>query len=406
MPAVKVLVFQNRFRMGGQERQALVHLTHLDRNRWEPVVRCLRLEGEHLQDLAQIGVRPESLEIRKLARPRTLWRLGRLAAQLRAEGVALVHAQDFYTNLLGTVVARLAGVPCIVSRVDLNHEIGPVQQRALALVSRAASRVLVNAVAIRELCLREGVAPHRVAMVRNGVDLAAFDVAAIPPPRDLPLDLHRPTVVQVGNMHHPVKGQDDLLAAMVEVIRAVPEAQLVLIGDGSRRPFLERLAAELGVAGHVRFAGHRRDVPAVLARAAVVVSASHSEGLSNAVLEGMAARRPLVGTAVGGTPEVVRDGVTGFLVPPGAPPHLARRIVALLQDPALALRMGEEGRALVERDLDVAIMRESFEALYRGALSESRPPAASKPWAAGAPAEPIAIPPRPRTSDRAYARSP
>ncbi len=387
---VKVLVFQNRFLIGGQERQTVLHLGTLDRSRWEPMVRCLRLEGEHLEDLARIGVRPESLGIRKMARPATLWRVARLAARLRAEGVALVHAQDFYTNTLGLLAARLAGIPCIVTRVDLAHALDRVQRQALAVLSRHAARVLVNALCIREACLRDGVRVERIALVRNGIDLPAFDGAAACEPSATvdgrlspsgPLDLGRPTVVQVANMHHPVKGQTDLLVAMREVLREVPEAQLVLVGDGALRPTLQRTAGELGLAGRVRFAGYRRDVPAILARATVAVSASHAEGISNAVLEAMAARRPVVGTAVGGTPELVRDGANGFLVPPGTPPQLARRIVELLREPALARRMGEKGRQLVEREFGVEAMRQSYDALYSGLVGrrDDDPPGVHHP---------------------------
>jgi glycosyltransferase involved in cell wall biosynthesis len=103
----------------------------------------------------------------------------------------------------------------------------------------------------------------------------------------------------------------------------------------------------------------------VLARAAVLVSASHAEGISNAILEGMAARLPVVATAVGGSPELVRDGWNGFLVPPGAPAALARRIGELLRDAGLRCEMGGRGREIVEREFDLEQMRLSYDALYQ-----------------------------------------
>jgi glycosyltransferase involved in cell wall biosynthesis len=365
---VPVLVFQNRFLLGGQERQTVLHLTTLDRTRWEPVVRCLRLEGAHLDDLAALGLRAEGLRVTKLAHPWTAWQVARLAADLRARGVRILHAQDFYTNLLGLVTARLARVPAVVTRVDLAHALDPVQKGVLAAASRAADRVLVNALCIRDACLRDGVPAERIAVVRNGLDLAAFDRAAAAAPEGL--DLSGRLVVQVANMNHPVKGQADLLLAWREVAREVPEARLLLVGDGARRAALTRLAAELGVAERVTFAGHRRDAAALLQRAEVAVSSSYAEGISNSVLEALAARRPLVATAVGGTPEVVRDGVTGLLVPPGAPAQLARRILEALRDPAAARALGETGRAVVAREFGVEAMRRSYDALYAGLLAE------------------------------------
>jgi glycosyltransferase involved in cell wall biosynthesis len=136
------------------------------------------------------------------------------------------------------------------------------------------------------------------------------------------------------------------------------------VGDGVRRPHLERCARQLGIHDRCHFLGHRRDGGAILARAALSVSSSHAEGISNAILEAMASRRPVVATAVGGSPEIVREGVSGFLVPPGAPAALARRILDLLADPSLRARLGAEGRAIVEHEFSLAQMRTSYDALY------------------------------------------
>jgi glycosyltransferase involved in cell wall biosynthesis len=365
-----VLVLQNRFLIGGQERQTVLHVATMDRASWEPVVACLKREGEHLADLARLSVPVEALEVRRMASPVLAWHAARLALRLRAERIAVVHAQDFFSDVLGALAAGLAGVPCVVTRVDLAHALDAVRRRVLAAVSRAATSVVVNALCIRDLCLRDGVAPERVAVVRNGVDLATFDAEAARPPADGAIAGGGRWVVHVANMHHPVKGQGDLLVAMRDVLREVPEARLALIGEGERRALLERLARELGIAEQCRFLGARRDVPALLSRSALAVSASHAEGISNAILEAMASRRPVVATAVGGTPEVVKDGQSGFLVPPGAPAQLAARIVALLRHPQRARRMGEVGRGIVESEFGLERMRLAYDALYRGVLAE------------------------------------
>jgi L-malate glycosyltransferase len=360
---VKILVFQNRFRIGGQERQTVLNVRTMDRRRFEPVVACLHDDGEYLADLAQAGVKPVVFDVgRKMIRANTAVQVARLVRFVQAEGIALVHAQDLYTNVLGALAARIARVPVVITRVDLSHNVVGYRRPLLALASRRADRVLVNAICIRELAIRDGAEPDRIVVVRNGVDLAALDRAATRAPDEpAPAD---GAIVCVGNMHHPVKGQIDLLLAMREVLRARPDARLALVGDGVRRPLLERSARQLGIAEHVQFLGHRLDGPAVLARAAIAVSASHAEGISNALLEGMAARLPVVGTAVGGTPEIVRDGVNGLLVPPGAPAALAGRLVDLLADAPLRGKMGEAGRRIVEREFSLEAMRASYDALY------------------------------------------
>jgi L-malate glycosyltransferase len=360
---VNVLVFQNRFLIGGQERQTVLNVVTMDRARFRPVVACLHLEGEHLADLAAAGVEPVVFDIgRKMLRPGTAVHVARLARFIRDRRIAVVHAQDIYTNVLGTLAARAAGVPVIVTRVDLGHHIVGYRRPLTRLATLMADRVLVNALCIRELVIRDGVHPDRVAVVRNGVDLDAIDRAAGTPAADLP---HGTWVVNVGNMHHPVKGQVELLAAFREVLRERPDARLALIGDGVRRPLLEKLAGQLGIAARVHFLGFRLDAPAVVARADLAVSSSHAEGISNAILEAMALRLPVVATAVGGSPELVREGVNGWLVPPGAPGAMARAISDALATPAaLRRRMGHRARRIVEREFDVRQMRIGYDALY------------------------------------------
>jgi glycosyltransferase involved in cell wall biosynthesis len=327
------------------------------------VVACLKADGELVADLAALGLRPLVFDVGgSMLRPRAGLTVARIAHALRARGIGLVHAQDLYTNTLGTFAARLAGIPAIVTRVDLNHAVLGLKRPVLAWVSRLADRVLVNALCIRDLVIREGVEPDRIVVVRNGLDLEQFDAAARAAPEQ---PVPEPGgIVSVANMHHPVKGQVDLLLALKEVLRHRPEAHLVLVGDGVRRAYLERSARQLGIAARCHFLGHRFDIPAILARAAIAVSSSYAEGISNAILEGMAARLPVVATAVGGTPEIVRDGATGFLVPPGAPAALARGLLDLLASAPRRRRMGERGRRVVEREFGVDQMRRSYDALY------------------------------------------
>jgi glycosyltransferase involved in cell wall biosynthesis len=360
---VKVLVFQNRFLLGGQEGQTVINVRTMDRTRFEPVVACLRLDGELLADLAEVGIAPVLFDVGgSMLSPRTAVVVARIAHFIRANAIALVHAQDLYTNTLGTLAARIARVPSIVTRVDLNHSVVGYKRPVLGFVSRHAERVLVNALCIREMAIREGVEPDRIVVVRNGLDVEAFDREARRAPE--PPAPEPGGIVSIANMHHPVKGQVDLLLAMEQVLRERPEANLVLVGDGVRRPHLERSARQLGIAERCHFLGHRLDVPAILARAAIAVSSSHAEGISNAILEGMAARLPVVATAVGGSPELVRDGMNGYLVPPGAPAPLARRLLDLLASAPRRRRMGENGRRIVEREFGIEQMRRSYDAVY------------------------------------------
>ncbi|MFM2153953.1 MAG: hypothetical protein RL199_2388 [Pseudomonadota bacterium] len=373
---VAVTHLVNCLGLGGTERQLVELMRRIDRDRVRVDLCCLQKTGEFLEPLQGLGLDPFEFPLKgSLLRTNTLQQVRRLAARLRETGAQLLHAHDFYSNLVGAAAARLAGVPYIVSRRDLGTWRDGRRTAVLRWVTQSAPHVLCNADAIRvRLVEGEHVPAGRITTVPNGIDLAAFDAAATRASGDLePLfSGTTPVVTMVANLKHPVKGHGDLLLAAAAVVRAVPDARFLLVGDGELRSDLERRARQLGLAKSAVFAGRRSDVPALLARSRLAVCASHSEGLSNAVMEAMAARLPLVATAVGGNPELVSDGQTGLLVPPRSPEALARRLVDLLHQPHLGRRMGLAGRRHLEETFDASRLGERMTALYEGLLGLSR----------------------------------
>jgi glycosyltransferase involved in cell wall biosynthesis len=171
----------------------------------------------------------------------------------------------------------------------------------------------------------------------------------------------------------PKKAPRVFLEAAALVRASVPAARFLVVGDGPLRGDLEARARELGLSDAVRFAGESDDVPGVLAGVSVSVLTSVKEGCSNIVLETMAAGRPMVATAVGGNPELIVDGVTGFLVPVGDARAVADRVVRLLSDTALAARMGEAARERAFGEFGVERMVERTVAVYREHLSARLP---------------------------------
>lgn len=192
----------------------------------------------------------------------------------------------------------------------------------------------------RERLVEAGYPPSRLRMIPNAVDLARF--RAERRPRAGPA-----RVAYVGRLRQ-VKGVAVLVDAW-HLLAPRGEARLVIAGDGEERPALAAQIARLSLEGSVLLAGERADVPAVLREADVYVQPSFQEGMPNAVLEAMAAGLPVVATRVGGNEDLVTDGDNGLLVPPGSPAELARAIRRLVDDPALARRMGERARARAER---------------------------------------------------------
>jgi len=359
-----ILHVVNCLNVGGTERQMFELIRRLDRRRWRLLMATLKPGGELEPHLRALGVEPLVLDLGgSLTRPQAALSVARLAAFCRRERVRIVHAHDFYSNVIGVTAAQLARARSIASRRDLGHWLGAPQRRALWLALRLADRVIANAQAVGRVATRdEAVPPWKLRVVPNGIDVARFDELARPDPL-LPATGSLPRVAMVASMHVPDKGHADLLEAAALLRARGLAAQWLLVSDGDLRPSLERRARELGL-DEVWFLGRRDDVPAIWSRVDLAVHASWSEGFPNAVLEAMCAARPVVATRVGGTPEVMLDGETGLLVEPRAPAALAEAIGQLLSAPELRRAMGHRGRARVAARYSLDRMAASIDEIY------------------------------------------
>lgn len=373
---IPVLHLVNRFYVGGSERQFIERLRRHPQG-FDPHVACLELSGGNLDDFRALGLpHPEIFPLRRsLLRPGTLLQIARLARFIRRRGIRVVHGTEFITNLIGLLAARLAGARMVVSRVDLGHlrdGFGPWHRRLECWLSRAADGVCANAEAVRKLCIEEeGSAPGRTFVVRNGLDLDRFDRLAAQP-LDAPVPEGAPLVAVVANLW-PVKGHRTLLDAVARVVTALPRAHFALVGDGPERAFLQQRIVDLGLGRNVTLLGTRYDVPAILARAQAFCLPSRGEGLPNALMEAMAAGLPAIGTAVGGVPELIEDGVTGALAPADDPAALAEKIAWVLSDSRRAGAMGARGRAKIRSELSLEQLAQGHGAVYRAVLSVESP---------------------------------
>jgi L-malate glycosyltransferase len=363
---IRLVEFVRSFHLGGTEMQVVELLRGLPR-RCQLRVAVTHDAGPLLEQVWQLGYLCEQFSLKgTVAQTNTLVQIARMARWLRRERAQLIHAHDFYTTLLAVPAARLARVPVIVGRLDLAHFHTPAQRQALAACTRAANHVIANAEAIRQMLIHEeGIAPERISLIHNGLDLPRFDLRARQPLQGpLPGADGAPVVVHVANMAHPVKRQEDLIKAVAQLAKQGRALQAWLVGDGVRRPALEALAGKLGVSARVHFLGHRVDVPALLSRASLGVLCSSSEGLSNAVIEGMAAGLPMVVTRVGGNPDLIVDGERGWVVEPFAPVQLAEAFEKILADPDHGRFMGRQARAFVEKELTLGQLCARHDELY------------------------------------------
>jgi glycosyltransferase involved in cell wall biosynthesis len=238
-----------------------------------------------------------------------------------------------------------------------------------------AHAVVANGEAVRQRLIDEGVPERKIVTIHNGLDLVrmAPDVGVsrqeILTQLGVPCGEDRRFVSMVANLHHEGKDHPTFLRAARIVHTAMPGTAFLIAGEGRLTGAMRSLAAELGIGDSVFFLGDCQRIPDLLFVSDVCVLSSKSEGFSNAILEYMAASRPVVATDVGGAREAVTDGETGFLVAPGDIDGMAARIVHLLGHPAEAADMGERGRRKVEARFSCAAQLRNTLGLYDALLA-------------------------------------
>ncbi|MFI6865280.1 glycosyltransferase [Nocardia sp. NPDC050406] len=347
---IRVLYVVPDLGVGGAERHVTTLMPNLDRDRFEPSVLCLGDEGALFGELAAADVPARALHRTKRQAVSALRELIRV---MRAQRPDVVITRGYNAEALGRIAAWCAGVPKSIVWV---HNCGDVEPRgrvrALAdrlLDRRTAAYFGVARAQIPYMTEDLGYPAAKITIIHNGVDPMAFATAD---DRGATTDLglgEGDLVVGLVATLRPEKDHATFLRAARLVADELPTARFLVVGDGPMRAEIEALVTELGLASQVVLAGSRPDIPALLRAMDVVVLSSYSvECFPMALLEAMAAGRPAVCTAVGGVPEMLVEGETGYLVPPRAPEPLARRLVEVLSDPAVRQRMGAAARARVE----------------------------------------------------------
>ena len=355
------------FHIGGTERQVANLARGIDSSQFDLHLACLHNSGELLAELETLRVPRSEFRIGRLYSPKTLWQGVRLAQYVRRNLIQIVHSYGFYPNVFTVPVARLAGASIVVASIRNTCDLlTPLQRRLQKLVCRLADCVLVNAEAIRENLVEEGYDPSKIVVIRNGITLSRFAkrerAAVIRQELGFP-----PTARLVGvfSRLNPMKGIPYFLDAATVLAERFPDVCFLVVGDGAIRQELEEQARRMGLGRRIAFTGFRSDVPELLSEAAVSVLPSLSEGTSNTLLESMAAGIPVIATRVGGNPEVIEDGVSGLLVPPRDSAALAAATARLLEDEALAARLGEAGMRRVSELFSIEGSVHETEHLYQ-----------------------------------------
>lgn len=369
MTPVKVTVLASTLAIGGAEQLLYDLLRSLSPEIIQPDILYLREPGPIGQEIARLGIVSRQGFLRSRLDPAVLWRL---SAQLRDNGTQVLLLINHLNALFyGVPAARLAGVGAVVNwHNETNRRYSPhVPVMFLRRIAHmGVDRIVAAARGHKDyIVAAEKVPPAKVEVIYNGVDTTAV-ARALPRAQareklSLPQDV--PVVSIVAGLR-PDKDHGVFLRAAKEVLRTLPGARFLIVGDGPQRGPLQALSRELGLNESVLFLGFRRDIPDILAATDVICLSSQpwQETLSVAMLEAMAAAIAPVVTDVGFLREIVHDGINGFLVPPGDPHALAGALARLLGDPALRKDFGTKAAGIVEQKCSIGTMARHFEQLF------------------------------------------
>jgi len=359
---INMLQLVNGFAIGGGEMKVLELVQRLDRDRFNITV-CSVGQGGPLENEFRKAVDRVEIFSKKSSFDFSL--VQKVARLMKEQQIEILQTTLFYADVIGAYAAYLANVPVVISWEAVTGPFAFHHYWSYKLAARKIDRIVAVSEDIRKRVIRErNLAADKVVTIHYGVDLKKFA------PEDQMLKKTDIGVVEehtvlgtVARFDYP-KGHKHLIAAAPAIIKQYPNVRFVFVGDGPLRQDVEQQIKQLGLEEYFVLLGFRRDVKQLLGLFDLFILPSLSEGLPNAVLEAMACSNPVVASAVNGVVEVVMDGETGFLIPPGNPERIAEAVVAMLKSPEQMRQMGIKGRERVATAFSVEQQIGKFVALY------------------------------------------
>lgn len=359
--------------VGGAEQALVAIATRLDRSRITAAVYCLgpeppNPEASCIPPLRAAGLAVHCLGARSFAGfPSAVWKLRRYLLHFQPN---LVQTFLFHANIVGRFAARLARVPTVVCGIRVAER----HHRWHLWVDRITSRWVDRYVCVSESVAKfsaaqAGLAPAKLSVIPNGVDLQRFPAAASAVLSDAGVPLGSRVATFVGRLESQ-KGLAWLIDAAAQWVSRLPDCHLVVVGQGPDGPALRRLALQRGIADRVHWLGWRSDIPEILASSDLLVLPSRWEGMPNVVLQAMASQRPVLATDVEGVRELLGENADAQTVAYGDTPSFIEKLAAILSDRELATRLGRENRWRCERafsiERSVVVYDELWQSLVAG----------------------------------------
>ena len=358
---------------GGAQEHLFGLVSRMDRTRYDVSIVSLS-NGSAVRKLERAG-----FDVLVIDEPDDAIAVGAVAAHLADVRPDVIHNHMYRAELVGTRAAIALGEighrrPYVVSTVHSSRIRSDEDRRMLRELTPRMDQLIAVSKMIERKLIDEGRSGAPIRLIYNGVDLSRYEhqEPCCTLPEEYGMEPGSQIVGVVARLE-PEKGHPTLLEAWPQVLRSVPDAYLLIVGEGSRRDALEAQARHLRIAHRVVFTGRRDDVPAVTAALDVAVLPSYREAQGLSILEAMALSRPVVASDVGGIPEMITDGVTGLLVPPHDAEALAAGITRLLVDHSFADTIGRAGHDVVHDRFCIELMVDAIQSIYDAGARTVRP---------------------------------
>lgn len=342
-----------------------------DKTRYVPHLAGLKNEDEATRALRAEGV-PVRMFGRSAFDPRLISDIGEEIARTRAQ---ILHVHGYAASNFGRIAARRAGIPLILHEHFADPKMPAYQKIPDLFLRNLIDHAIAVSQSTADFLIKDRFVPEdRVAVVFNGAPLDQF----APRSRDegyairseLGIPMTAPVITTIGRLN-PQKGHDTLIDAAAQVIVRHPEARFLIAGDGDLMAPLQARAATLGISEQLVFAGHRKDIPEILAATDVLCISSNYEGTPLVLFEAMAAGKAVVSTAVDGCREVIKDKQTGLLVPPKDPEKLGAALIKVIEDVPLRARL-EKAAQVASKRYDIAECMRLMQQIYDDVLKEKK----------------------------------